>query len=166
MQIILLTHEREVTRPSNTGQLALNAFPNYCQRVIWARTAPDEALINLLQSDDCALLFPGEAQGEQTDAAMQPLSGIVDKNSNLLPKTVVILDATWQEARKMIRRSEYLKDARKYSLSSQKDSQFTLRRNQVEGGLCTVECIIELFKLANMHTEAQLLVDEFALVLS
>jgi len=48
----------------------------------------------------------------------------------------VILDATWQEARKMLRQSSYLKTAARISLPPlMLGSTFILRRNQQEGGL-------------------------------
>ena len=162
MQIILLTHEREVTRPTNTGQLAINVYPERCKRIVWARTAPDEALLNLLKTEGCALLFPDENVAEKTDLIE---SGCTENHqsgiSKSMPSTLVILDATWQEARKMIRRSPYLKEAKKYALPSAQDSRFTLRRNQADGGLCTIECIIALYKQANMPQEAEVLTIEF-----
>lgn len=166
MQIILLTHEREVTRPTNTGQLAINVYPEHCHRIVWARTAPDETLLNLLKTEDCALLFPDETVAEQADlieaAYTENVQSCIGKS---MPSTLVILDATWQEARKMIRRSPYLKEARKYALPSAQDSRFILRRNQVDGGLCTVECIIALFRQANMPQEAEVLALEFEKIL-
>ncbi|MFT5790610.1 MAG: DTW domain-containing protein YfiP [Shewanella sp.] len=172
MQIILLTHEREVSRPTNTGQLALKCFPQYCQRIVWARTTPDAALLEKLQQPDCALLFPDEAVAgsedlaelRRADADYHEIDEIGENDaSKALPSTLVILDATWQEARKMLRRSTYLKEAKKYALATTHDSQFTLRRNQVDGGLCTVECIIEIFKQAQMPSQAGVLAAEFEL---
>lgn len=165
LQIILLTHEREVSRPTNTGQLAIKAFPEHCKRIIWARTAPDETLLKLLQANDTALLFPDEARHRETDS--EKLHGTEKRKydaTESMPSTLVIIDATWQEARKMIRRSQYLKDARKYALTSNQDSLFNLRRNQVEGGLCTVECIIAIFKEVGMAEEAICLSKAFSIL--
>lgn len=167
LQIILLTHEREVTRPTNTGQLAINVYPEHCKRIVWARTAPDEELLKLFKTSDCALLFPDEAVAEKADLdeaiCIENHASCINKS---MPNTLVIIDATWQEARKMIRRSPYLKEARKYALTTSQNSQFNLRRNQVDGGLCTVECIIALFKQANMPQEAEVLAIEFEQMLS
>ncbi|QQX78428.1 DTW domain-containing protein [Shewanella sp. KX20019] len=174
MQIILLTHEREVSRPTNTGQIALKCFPQYCQRIVWARTTPDAVLLEKLQQPDCALLFPEDMVAENKNfAELHHTNNDVSKVGRLgemdtsdaikaLPSTLVILDATWQEARKMLRRSAYLKEAKKYALTATHDSQFKLRRNQVEGGLCTIECIMELFKQAKMTSQAEALAAEFA----
>lgn len=166
IQIILLTHEREVGRPTNTGQLALQAYPEYCQRVVWSRVHPDVSLVRLLENGQAALLFPDIEDTQALKVSLDELDdyqrGVSDE---ALPDVIVILDATWQEARKMCRRSEYLKKAMKYALptSSMVDnpSQFTLRRNQVEGGFCTVECIQQLFSLNQMHEEAAALMQKF-----
>ena len=74
---------------------------------------------------------------------------------------LVILDATWQEARKMFNRSSYLNQAERVSLDISKPSEFKLRRNQIEGGLSTVECVIELLRLDNNIQTAILLEDAF-----
>ncbi|WOT06646.1 tRNA-uridine aminocarboxypropyltransferase [Shewanella youngdeokensis] len=176
LQIILLTHEREVSRPTNTGQIALTCFPQYCQRIVWARTAPDEHLLTLLQQPDTALLFPDEsatptATFEHSDAPLidnEALSHAQQQHlvEQTMPSTLVILDATWQEARKMLRRSSYLKTARKYTLTTNRSSEFSLRRNQVEGGLCTVECIMALFEQASMHDQAAVLSANFERMLA
>lgn len=58
MKIILLTHERELSRKTNTGQLALAAFPEEVKSIVWSRTAPDNDLVAMLASQQAKLLFP------------------------------------------------------------------------------------------------------------
>ncbi|MCL1137496.1 DTW domain-containing protein [Shewanella pneumatophori] len=166
MQIILLTHEREATRPTNTGNIALQYAGDYCQRIIWSRVTPSSLLLDKLALEGTALLFPKETLSTETlttEVSLENTDDVLTQHRELkqLPETLVIIDATWQEARKMLRQSPYLKTAARYCLTETTKSEFTLRRNQVEGGLCTVECIIELFKQANMNTEAQCLQVEF-----
>ncbi|RTR33725.1 tRNA-uridine aminocarboxypropyltransferase [Shewanella atlantica] len=165
MNVILLTHEREVDRPTNTGALALKAYPQWCRRIIWSRVHPDEALLLSLQQADAAVLYPavteealsGEASGDSINFESQSSGPYLRE----LPETLVIIDATWQEARKMIRQSPYLKQANKFSLPEADTSQFKLRRNQVEGGLCTLECIIRLCSLKGLCQEAEYLAQLF-----
>lgn len=79
-----------------------------------------------------------------------------------MPSQVVILDATWQEARKMLRQSPYLKTAARVSLPPlMPESAFILRRNQQEGGLCTAECIIALWRQCGRAEQATLLASLF-----
>lgn len=170
MQVILLTHEREATRATNTGNIALEYFPEFCQRIIWSRVAPSELLLAKLSESGSALLFPKELPNDEAEQGAE--SGSIwgneltrESHGGLvpppLPKTLIILDATWQEARKMLRQSPYLKTAKRFSLAETPKSQFSLRRNQIEGGLCTLECIIELFKQADMFDEAARLTKAF-----
>ncbi|MDR9766092.1 tRNA-uridine aminocarboxypropyltransferase [Shewanella baltica] len=180
MQIILLTHERELTRKTNTGQLALAAFPEEVKSIVWSRTAPDNDLVAMLASQQAKLLFPAsdtepalptEHNYLDTDLAEPVLSNaqmlLAAAQSTVIaaqrmPNQVVILDATWQEARKMLRQSPYLKTAARVSLPPlMPESAFILRRNQQEGGLCTAECIIALWRQCGRAEQATLLASLF-----
>ncbi|MCL1097948.1 DTW domain-containing protein [Shewanella gelidii] len=158
MKIILLTHERELTRKTNTGQLALNLFPEICTRLIWSRVEPDNALLALIAKGQAKLLFPsansaGDVQYLESQRGMAAKE-IVD---GTLPDWIIILDATWQEAKKMYRQSDYLKNAPTIALKASKASQYTLRRNQLDNGLCTAECVATLLEQNNQHDQAELL---------
>ncbi|MCB2384137.1 DTW domain-containing protein [Shewanella sp. SR1] len=180
MQIILLTHERELSRKTNTGQLALAAFPEEVKSIVWSRTAPDNDLVAMLASQQAKLLFPAsdtepavpiDQNALDTDLAESTLSNaqmlLAPAQSTLIaeqrmPSQVVILDATWQEARKMLRQSAYLKMAARVSLPPlMPESAFILRRNQQEGGLCTAECIIALWRQCGRAEQATLLASLF-----
>ncbi|AVT49654.1 tRNA-uridine aminocarboxypropyltransferase [Shewanella baltica] len=180
MQIILLTHERELSRNTNTGQLALAAFPEEVKSIVWSRTAPDNDLVAMLASQQAKLLFPAsdtepavpiDQNALDTDLAESTLSNaqmlLAPAQSTLIaeqrmPSQVVILDATWQEARKMLRQSAYLKTAARVSLPPlMPESAFILRRNQQEGGLCTAECIIALWRQCGRVEQATLLASLF-----
>ncbi|MGL4713223.1 MAG: tRNA-uridine aminocarboxypropyltransferase [Shewanella sp.] len=180
MQIILLTHKRELTRKTNTGQLALAAFPEQVKSIVWSRTAPNNDLVAMLASQQAKLLFPAsdtesavpiEIHALNTDLigpalsnspgllAPAPSTGIAEQQ---VPNQVVILDATWQEARKMLRQSPYLKTAARISLPPLiPGSAFILRRNQQEGGLCTAECIIALWQQHGRAAQATVLASLF-----
>ena len=60
---------------------------------------------------------------------------------------IVIIDGTWQQSRKIFNKSPYLKKMPMASLGAKHSSKYILRRNQVEGGLCTIECVMEVLKL-------------------
>lgn len=155
MKVILLTHEREAQRPTNTGILAVNLFPQWCSRVLWSRVDSNEEVLALLASGKAAVLFPRAETTLDGDKMLNQNIELDDEIQYLdsPPQTLIILDATWQEARKMLRQSPYLKAAKKFALSQKTSSQFSLRRNQIQGGLCTVECIIEMCRLTSMNKE-------------
>ena len=157
MKFVLLTHEREYDRPSNTGQLALAAFPELCRRVRWSRIAPDEALKQACESGDALLLFPKEPNLDQADNGQNQANQCGTQGVG----QVIILDATWQEARKMVRQTPYLQAARRLTLEECKPSRYRLRRNQLSEGLCTIECIISLMNRFGMSQAAQQLDEAF-----
>lgn len=165
MNVILLTHEREVERPTNTGALALTAYPQWCRRITWSRVRPDKGLLQILLQPGAAVLYPAVTAEAPVDGKSGDTQGIESHSSGAylteLPETLVIIDATWQEARKMIRQSPYLQQANKFALPEVQTSKFKLRRNQVDGGLCTLECIIRLCSLKGLTTEAEYLEQEF-----
>ena len=57
--------------------------------------------------------------------------------------------------------SDYLKTIDKISLPHSQPSQYQLRKNQPQGGLCTAECVIELFKLNKSFQIAEKLQSKF-----
>lgn len=133
MKVILLTHERELNKGTNTGRLVEQVLGDDLEIIIWKRKEPDERLVQLLETKQAALVFPSKEANLENQ----------DPNDY---EYLVILDSTWQEARKMFNRSPYLNQAEKVSLSISRPSEYKLRRNQIEGGLSTVECVIELMK--------------------
>jgi len=145
MHIYLVTHEREFSRRSNTGKLVQQFLPDETSIITWRRKEPDGQLLAAIKRDRVAILAPG-AEGQHD---------VNDFNG------LVLLDSTWQEARKMYRQSDYLKDLPKVTLTARQASAFILRANQLEGGLSTVECVIELLRLQQRNSEAEQLNADF-----
>jgi len=151
MQLILLTHSRETKKASNTGQLISRVMPEV-RTIIWQRTEPDQALLKLIAEGETALVF-------QQEYSIHP-----DNVSAY--KHFILIDSTWQEARKIYNRSPYLHDLPCIQFSTDKQSRYNLRRNQLDGGLCTAECAIELFGIAGLNKQAELLEKEFSTFIS
>lgn len=147
MKIFLLTHERELLRATNTGVLATKVAPEIVERIIWARNSPDPSLLNAIHSENTVLLYPA-------DDAAEPIESF---------ENIILLDATWQEARKMFNKSPYLKNIPKAQFKTRTVSRYQLRRNQPDGGLCTAECVIEILRSKNHTNTAQRLEAEFAI---
>ena len=140
MKFILLTHSREILKPTNTGQLIQRAIPDTLT-IIWQRKQPDPALLKILSREKVALVYPAE----QTAAVTEP----VDFDY------FILIDSTWQEARKIYNHSPYLQDIPCVQISPTQQSSYRLRRNQREGGLCTAECAIELLRQGGNEAEAE-----------
>ena len=156
MKIYLLTHEREYQRPTNTGSLAVGDSCSIVERILWQRVSPCQDLVKLIESGNALLLysdkketsFEGSMPNDEIEGGVEPLlarasiTPCIDDFDN-----IIIIDGTWQEAQKIFNKSPYLQKAPRFTLDIERDSSYRLRRNQRAGGLCTIECIIELLKL-------------------
>ncbi len=129
MKLILLTHRRELERPTNTGQLIQQCLPDTL-KVVWQRKHPDPCLLKLIEQKQVALLYRSE----------RALTASLKQDFEYF----ILIDATWQEARKIYNHSPYLHGLPHLTLVPANASRYHLRRNQPEGGLCTVECALEL----------------------
>ncbi len=136
--LMLLMHPNELSRDTNTGKL-LQLCHLKVEHAIWDRKQPPQALITYLEDTSFypVLLFPGENS--------LTLAQVTQQSQQQSKKPLfIILDATWQEARKMINKSCWLEDVPMMGLSTQGDSEYQLRRNQQQGNLCTFEVAAQL----------------------
>ena len=145
---VLLTHSRECNKDTNTGVLMTRTLPS-CRVEIWHRTQPPQALLDQLKDPNYQpwLVFPSDDQ---------PLAMHLPQPKSDHPKILlIILDATWQEARKMVRKSPWLNQLPRIAITPQQTSRYALRRNQQPGHLCTCEVGIELLNLLQHPQAAQ-----------
>lgn len=148
----LLTHENELSRDTNTGQWLLKVVASSSKH-IWHRKQPCPALMDLLNDENYAayLLFPGDESVSVTTAQQTSLAGGKQP-------LFIILDGTWQEAKKMLRKSAWLQSLPLVHITSQQESQYQLRRNQSAGHLCTLEVGAEVIReLGNEQDSTSLL---------
>ena len=141
MNIILLTHQRERFKKTNTGSLVADILSEQARIVVWDRVKPDAELLKHVSEDSIALLYPSDDSLMATEAEDY--------------KHYIIIDGTWQEARKIYNQSPYLKNIPTVKISTTKTSAYHLRRNQREGGLCTAECAIELLNTKGFSSLAE-----------
>jgi len=136
LKIILLTHPREMARGNNTGQLVKQVLGDNTRVVEWHRKQPDVDLLAAIDAGKVGLVFPSDETTQDGTLSL------------VAYEYLVIIDATWQEARKMFNQSPYLKSLPKVPLVGTPKSIYPLRRNQIEGGLCTAECVALLLNNA------------------
>ena len=146
MKIFLLTHERELTRTTNTGSIAIENGNGVVERIFWQRTSPSKELTGLIDACNSLLLYPTESNDSES----------IEDYEN-----IIILDGTWQEAAKIFNKSEYLKNMPRASIKSTAESKYKLRRNQKTDGFCTIECVIEVLRIKGLTKLASQLEIEF-----
>lgn len=144
----LLMHKEESYKPSNTGRLIEHILPQYSHRFYWSRTEPDPAFIELIQNPQYQpyIIFPGDRGGYDDRVVTH-----ADQGTSKIP-LFIILDGSWRQAGRMFRLSEYLQSIAVLPLTTQRHSEYRLRKAPDEFHLCTVEVAIELL---NQHGQAE-----------
>lgn len=169
MHIILLTHERELFKKTNTGRLVEALDGLNVTRITWQRTCPDASLLEWIKEGNIGLLYPEKTPSNANsftdesagfDGKPEPILQL-NKQKVALLSTFILIDSTWQESRKIFNRSPYLKLLPRVSLESAGESKFILRRNQVDGGLCTAESVIALLRMSKQNLLANKLETDF-----
>ncbi|MDQ3264511.1 MAG: DTW domain-containing protein [Myxococcota bacterium] len=130
-RVLVLRHHHEEPRPSNTARIAALALQNI-QLVEWVpRTPPDvEALLANLRP--AWVLYPGE--------------GNVDP-SREKPATLVVLDATWKQARKMLHHHPQLLRLPRWGLPATGALRPRLRQSEDPRARSTLEAIADALTL-------------------
>ncbi|MBN2797156.1 MAG: DTW domain-containing protein [Clostridia bacterium] len=149
-EIWLLTHENEFSRTTNTGRLIEKALAS--TRVFsWNRTEPPQDLIALLQDQKYKILlvFSDERPSEKARS-------VSFEKTERIP-VFLILDGTWKEARKMLRKSPYLDALPILSLDTHFQTTYDLRRNDDENHICTAEVAVSLLDLVGEKEESRVL---------
>jgi len=139
----LLMADIEPLKPSNTGWLIADVVSD-TYAFAWARTEVAPELLTLLMDPQWQpyVVFPAEFI--QAERVVHDLMHPANKRP-----LFILLDGTWDEARKMFRKSPYLQNFPVLSLKAEQLSRYTLRRAQSKNHLCTAEVGALCLDLAN-----------------
>lgn len=137
-EIVLLTHGREIIRPSNTGRIIKKSFQNSCSVIVWQRNSVDKRLSDMLNKykGRTYIVFPNE-----DSIALKNIK----KDFSMERRLFIIIDGTWKEAKKIINKSHYLKHPF-VKLPVNISSGYNLRKNKEEGGVSTIEAVIAILE--------------------
>lgn len=148
--ITLLVHEREYNKRRNSGRVVRKFLPDMVQTIVWNRT--EQGLFDRLPATS-AVLWPCE-QAETISVAARFTNYIV-------------IDASWQGARKIMAQSRYLQALPKVSFNPDTlPPSKGIRRNQIEGGVSTCETVVQLLAELDQPKKASLLARQFELFTS
>lgn len=155
-EIWILSSAKEVIRPTNTARLIKLVNKASTKIFIWERTVEPKELIELIEGGEFEvyLLFPADEENKHREKAF--------KRSDKKP-AFIIIDGTWQEARKIFNRSQYLKELPLLTLNLDNESEFKLRRGIPDGGICTIEAAMKVLELNEEYSSAKALEETFEL---
>ena len=125
-RVVLVMHQLELNKPTNTGRLAVRCLPN------------SEVLVRGREADHRArAAFPGTPVLLYPHAGAQPLERFRD---SALPITLIVPDGTWRQAARARRRVPGLDEIPCVALPA-RISGYRLRQAARPGRLSTMEAI-------------------------
>lgn len=130
-EFLILRHIYEAERPSNTGRLVALAMPN--SRII---PCGGGTRIGLSPVDDEFLRVPGTWLLWPDGTGTQP-----DMSDLATPDRVVVIDATWQQARRLYCNMPVLRTLPRLVLPEPTRSRDRLREQHRSDGMSTIEAI-------------------------
>ncbi|EWH11880.1 DTW domain-containing protein [Catenovulum agarivorans DS-2] len=141
VDIVLIMHTDEILKPSNTGHLISDVFTDKCFLFEWSRTEPAHDLLKLLNDPQrhCVILFPPPTDDKRKPArpihiAPNPPTSSTDKNL-----TLVVLDGTWRQCKRMFNQSKWLYHLPCIDLNVSQQAQYKLRKSTEAHQLATAE---------------------------
>jgi DTW domain-containing protein len=141
-RLVVVMHRREAISSTNTGRLAARVLEGASVRVRGSMRADAEPL----PEGRRLLLFP--AEGARVLGPEDACSaGVV----------LLVPDGSWNQARRLWRRDDAMRDAEPVILPRSAPTRYALRRSGGEGRLCTLEAIARaLGVLEGPEIEAEL----------
>lgn len=158
VEFVLIFHRDEIFKPTNTGKLIAQQFPQNTHAFLWNRVNPPQALLDILQSPqrDCYIVFPGDESDARTITSTVPQPS--DKRI-----TLILLDATWRQSRRMFNASAWLKNIPCLTLNPESKALYSTRNAAFDHYLSTAESAALALAACQAHEAAQTLFNTFAL---
>jgi DTW domain-containing protein YfiP len=130
-RVVIIRHETEIHRASNSGRLAHLALAG-SSIIDHGGRLPDVELAEA-ERDGAWLLYP---EGDVAHAAPVPP-----------PRTLVVLDGTWAQARRMYRKLDTLRGLPMLRLAEAPMPEARLRASPAPGRVSTIEAIARALRL-------------------
>lgn len=145
----LVYHCTEIHKPTNSGRLIADLFPNNTEAFLWSRTEPNQQLLDRLNQFEGRnlILFPDTERRNQ-----DPLHRDVNCSSST-ELNIIILDATWRLASKMLHQSRWLDKIPTLAINEQTQRTFSVRHAKHDNQYATAEVVAML--LAQFNEEKQ-----------
>jgi DTW domain-containing protein len=134
IDFILLYHLDEIFKPTNTGRLIADTFPNNTYAFCHSRTQPEQALLDLLNDPnrECVIIFPASEELDRKVISKVPSVG----NKRL---TFILIDGTWRQGRRMFNGSQWLKDCLVLKLDPEDKTLYATRKAACDSHMSTAE---------------------------
>jgi len=138
VDFLLLFHRDEIFKPTNTGKLIDDCFPEHTFCFEWSRTEPQPELLQLLNDPKRRfyILYPYDLEQPRELVNAIPVA----ENDQKIP-TLVILDGTWRQSRRMFNSSRWLPNFPIFKLTPEQASTYATRGAAYQNYLSTAESV-------------------------
>jgi DTW domain-containing protein YfiP len=139
IEFIILIHPIEMKRRIATGRMSYLTLEN--SQLIMGQDYTHNTQLNQILSDPqrhCVMLYPGTHSKNLSNMSCSEKSSLVPSEKKL---TVLVIDGTWNTARKTVHLSKNLKVLPRISFSTQRVSQFRVRKQPHSFCFSTIEAI-------------------------
>lgn len=135
-RVVIVQHPRERDMPIGTARMATLCLPNseLLVGIDWDHSASLERALADAERPP-VLLYPGEGA---RDLRAEPLTA---------PCTLVVLDGTWWQARKLLRTSARLRALPRVAFVPEQPSEYRIRREPAEEYVSTIEALVNVLPL-------------------
>jgi DTW domain-containing protein YfiP len=144
---LILQHPHERKKYYSTSKIILNAITN--SKVLYGVSFEENEVRKNLNGNTPYLLYPSH---DAIDCAT------IDLNNQ---STVIVIDGTWVEARKIVYRNKFLQSLPKISFNQPILSQYKIRKQPKDFCLSTLECIGHLLKLSKSSINNQEMIKNY-----
>lgn len=132
-RVLLLQHPREEDMAIGTARMASLCLPNSELHVgVDFEDSPDVTRALEDPERPAALLFPSD---DALDVSESPPPG---------PITLVVVDGTWWQARKLVRKNPRLAALPRYAFKAASPSEYRIRREPDEAYVSTIEALVHV----------------------
>jgi len=152
VDFVLLMHRKELFKPTNTGRLIVDVFPD-TPAFLWNRLEVPEGLQEILDDPerDCYVVFP--ADGTE-NCARETVRALPASNRKT---TLILLDGTWKQCSRMIGLSRWLDKVPCLSLPETLVRSYSVRDSGRSHRFSTAEAAISCLLLAQEAQPAETL---------
>jgi DTW domain-containing protein YfiP len=131
-RVVVLQHPRERDMPIGTARMATLCLPNaeLHEGVRWDAARLDRILTDGTRTP--ILLYPGPGA---IDVMQSPPSG---------PVTLVVVDGTWSQAKKLVRENPALQALPRYAFAPPTPSEYRIRKEPADTYVSTIEALVHV----------------------
>ena len=166
VDFILLYHPDEIFKPTNTGRLIADAFPENTFAFSHSRTKPQKELLDLINDPnrECIIVFPVSDEQQRNVVTDLKNTSVAKNKKNIHKKlTLIFLDGTWRQGRRMFNGSQWLQSYSVLRINPSDKSLYATRKAACDSHLSTAESAALALASAGDEKNAQALFDYFSL---